>query len=41
MTTKGTVIKADSSDSAGKVVTLDVTIAWDDLTAEASTGGAT
>lgn len=41
LTSKGTVMKADSSDSAGKVVTLDVTIAWDDVTAEASTGGAT
>ena len=41
MTTKGTVVKADLSDSAGKVVTLDISIVWDNLTAEASTGGAT
>ena len=41
MTSKGTVMKADLSDSAGKVVTLDISIAWDDVTAEASTGGAT
>ena len=36
-TTKATVIKADLSDSAGKVVTLDVTLAWDDVTSTAAT----
>ena len=36
-TTKATVIKADLSDSAGKVVTLDVTLAWDNVTSTAAT----
>lgn len=36
-TTKATVMKADLSDSAGKVVTLDVTLAWDDVTSKAAT----
>lgn len=36
-TTKATVMKADLSDSAGKVVTLDVTLAWDDVTSTAAT----
>ena len=40
-TTKATIMKADLSDAAGKVVTLDISIVWDNLTAEASTGGAT
>lgn len=36
-TTKATVITANSSDAAGKVVTLDVSLAWDDHTASATT----
>ena len=36
-TTKATVMKADESDAAGKVVTLDITLAWDDVTASAAT----
>lgn len=36
-TTKATVMKADLSDSAGKVVTLDVTLAWDNVTSTPAT----
>ena len=36
-TTKATIMKADLSDAAGKVVTLDVTMAWDDVTSTAAT----
>jgi len=36
-TTKATVISANESDSAGKVVTLDVSLAWDDVTTAATT----
>ena len=36
-TTKATVMKADLSDAAGKVVTLDVTLAFDDVTSTAAT----
>jgi hypothetical protein len=36
-TTKATVISANESDSAGKVVTLDVVLAWDDVTSGAAT----
>jgi len=36
-TTKATVMKADLSDSAGKVVNLDVTLVWDNVTSTAAT----
>lgn len=36
-TTKATVMKADLSDAAGKVVNLDVTLVWDDVTSTAAT----
>ena len=35
-TTKATVVQANESDSAGKVVTLDVSIVWDDVTTAAA-----
>lgn len=37
-TTNATVMKADHSDSAGKLVTLDITLAWDDCTSGAAAG---
>ena len=36
-TTKATCVKCDLSDSAGKVVTADVTIVWDNVTKGAAT----
>ena len=36
-TTKATVLKADLSDAAGKVVTLDVTLVWDNVSSAAAT----
>ena len=36
-TTRGVVISSPESDSAGKIVTMDVTIAWDDITSGAAT----
>jgi hypothetical protein len=36
-TTKATIVKADLSDAAGKVVTLDISMVWDNVTSTAAT----
>jgi len=36
-TTNATVITRDMPDAAGKIVTMDVTIVWDDITTGAAT----